>query len=357
MVKTKSNKVLFLYAEITPYLIGCVKNFVRSYPKIQLNIVCKKVFSNLELKELDFEIVLKENFKSQDDFFKYVTDFDPNLIIVSGRMDKDYLSVSKKYKKKINVVTVQDTMFSLSFKQLIKTLFSRVLYHRYFNSFWGVGIMQTRFAKSIGYKEKNIKTGFYVADEIFFKNKREINFKGVNNFNFLYVGRLVKEKNIIKAAKVIEQINLNNKSQHKLILIGQGYLLQKLKKFNCIKYLGLKTQYEIIQIVENSHAFILPSRYEPWGVVVHEMTAVGMPVLVSNKSGSSYDLVIDGYNGFKFNPNSFKSMYNSIMKFIDLDSNAKTSLSKNSTIISNHINHKNWNKIILSYLDNNDYRN
>ena len=96
MVKTKSNKVLFLYAEITPYLIGCVKNFVRSYPKIQLNIVCKKVFSNLELKELDFEIVLKENFKSQDDFFKYVTDFDPNLIIVSGRMDKDYISVSKK---------------------------------------------------------------------------------------------------------------------------------------------------------------------------------------------------------------------------------------------------------------------
>ena len=196
-----------------------------------------------------------------------------------------------------------------------------------------------------------------MADEIFFKNKREIKFEGVKNFNFLYVGRLVKEKNIIKAAKVIDKINLKSKSQHKLLLIGEGYLLSKLKKYNCIKYLGLKTQSEIIKIVDNSHAFILPSIYEPWGVVVHEMTAIGMPVIVSNKSGSSYDLVIDGYNGFKFNPNNFKSIYNSIVKFINLDNKAKASLSKNSIKISNQINHKSWNQTILSYLEKNENRN
>lgn len=356
-MKTKSNKILFLYAEITPYLIGCLKNLVISYPKIHLNVVCKKIFSNLELKELDFKILLKDNFKSKDDFFEYVTDFDPNLLIVSGRMDQDYLSISRKYKNKINVVTVQDTMFSFSFKQFIKTLFSNSLYHKYFNNFWGVGTMQSKFAKSIGFKENNIKTGFYVADEIFFKNKREIKFEGVKNFNFLYVGRLVKEKNIIKAAKVIDKINLKSKSQHKLLLIGEGYLLSKLKKYNCIKYLGLKTQSEIIKIVDNSHAFILPSIYEPWGVVVHEMTAIGMPVIVSNKSGSSYDLVIDGYNGFKFNPNNFKSIYNSIVKFINLDNKARASLSKNSIKISNQINHKSWNQTILSYLEKNENRN
>ena len=120
-MKTKSNKILFLYAEITPYLIGCLKNLVISYPKIHLNVVCKKIFSNLELKELDFKILLKDNFKSKDDFFEYVTDFDPNLLIVSGRMDQDYLSISRKYKNKINVVTVQDTMFSFSFKQFINS--------------------------------------------------------------------------------------------------------------------------------------------------------------------------------------------------------------------------------------------
>ena len=87
------------------------------------------------------------------------------------------------------------------------------------------------------------------------------------------------------------------------------------------------------------------------------MTAIGMPVIVSNKSGSSYDLVIDGYNGFKFNPNNFKSIYNSIVKFINLDNNAKASLSKNSIKISNQINHKIWNQTILSYLEKNENRN
>ena len=165
--------------------------------------------------------------------------------------------------------------------------------------------------------QKPMEVLFEGADTNIYKKTKEFNvelndqLKSIEEpFNFLYVGRLVKEKNIIKAAKVIDKINLKSKSQHKLLLIGEGYLLSKLKKYNCIKYLGLKTQSEIIKIVDNSHAFILPSIYEPWGVVVHEMTAIGMPVIVSNKSGSSYDLVIDGYNGFKFNPNNFKSIYN-----------------------------------------------
>lgn len=47
---------------------------------------------------------------------------------------------------------------------------------------------------------------------------------------------------------------------------------------------------------------ILPSYHEPWGLVVNEAMAAGLPVIVSNECGSSLDLVRDGENGYVLSP-------------------------------------------------------
>jgi glycosyltransferase involved in cell wall biosynthesis len=49
-------------------------------------------------------------------------------------------------------------------------------------------------------------------------------------------------------------------------------------------------------------AFILPSLYEEWGLVVNEAMACGVPVIVSTKVGAGFDLVQDDVNGFHFDP-------------------------------------------------------
>ncbi|MFM6079283.1 MAG: glycosyltransferase, partial [Dolichospermum sp.] len=46
--------------------------------------------------------------------------------------------------------------------------------------------------------------------------------------------------------------------------------------------------------------FILPSDYEPFGVVVNEAMLCGSPVIVSDKVGAAYDLVRHGENGFVY---------------------------------------------------------
>jgi 1,2-diacylglycerol 3-alpha-glucosyltransferase len=51
-------------------------------------------------------------------------------------------------------------------------------------------------------------------------------------------------------------------------------------------------------------AFVHASRSEPWGLVVNEAMASGLPVLVSNACGCAPDLVRDGQNGFLFDPAS-----------------------------------------------------
>lgn len=51
-------------------------------------------------------------------------------------------------------------------------------------------------------------------------------------------------------------------------------------------------------------AFIHPAKAEPWGLVLNEAAASGLPVLSSRTVGSAYELVEDGRNGLLFDPDS-----------------------------------------------------
>ncbi len=63
-----------------------------------------------------------------------------------------------------------------------------------------------------------------------------------------------------------------------------------------------------MQLARQSGAFILPSRYEPWGVVVHEFATAGLPLLLSEHVGARPQFLIDGLNGYTFYQDSAKDL-------------------------------------------------
>jgi glycosyltransferase involved in cell wall biosynthesis len=61
---------------------------------------------------------------------------------------------------------------------------------------------------------------------------------------------------------------------------------------------GGQTEETLAQCYVDADIFALLSRHEPWGVVVNEAAASGLPLVLSDRVGAAYDLLRDGENGF-----------------------------------------------------------
>ncbi len=53
----------------------------------------------------------------------------------------------------------------------------------------------------------------------------------------------------------------------------------------------------IVERYAVADVFALLSRHEPWGVVVNEAAACGLPLVLSDRVGAAFDLLEDGRNG------------------------------------------------------------
>jgi len=62
-------------------------------------------------------------------------------------------------------------------------------------------------------------------------------------------------------------------------------------------FAGFRNQRELPAFYEAADVFVLPSRREPWGLVVNEAMNAGRAIVVSDRVGSGPDLVKPGENG------------------------------------------------------------
>jgi len=111
---------------------------------------------------------------------------------------------------------------------------------------------------------------------------------------YLYVGRLVKYKQVDLLIKVF------NKLGQKLIIAGTGREEKDLKKMASrnISFLGLVSDSELISLYQNARAVIFPQR-EDFGLVPLEAQACGTPVIAYAKGGA-LETIKDKQSGLFF---------------------------------------------------------
>lgn len=108
--------------------------------------------------------------------------------------------------------------------------------------------------------------------------------------NFLYVGRLIPVKNLRLLVEVF-----NGMPDLNLTIIGEGDQADELKAIahDNIKFLGYVNNKDLPSYYRSHDVFILPSKSEPWGLVVEEALNNGLPIIVSDHVGC-YDSFVKG---------------------------------------------------------------
>jgi glycosyltransferase involved in cell wall biosynthesis len=72
----------------------------------------------------------------------------------------------------------------------------------------------------------------------------------------------------------------------------------------------------LIQEYQSADLFILPSRFDTYGVVAHEAACCGLPLLLSKYAGSSSNLILEGENGFVVDPYDREDFSEKISKIL-----------------------------------------
>lgn len=124
-----------------------------------------------------------------------------------------------------------------------------------------------------------------------------------DQIQILTVASLIERKGIIYAIKAV--INLINKYNNIVYnIIGNGPMEKELKQFvakygaeSRIRFLNFMTHDKILDHMNKSDIFVLPSWNEAFGVVYIEAMSFKVPIIGSKEEGIS-DIIIDGENGY-----------------------------------------------------------
>jgi glycosyltransferase involved in cell wall biosynthesis len=130
---------------------------------------------------------------------------------------------------------------------------------------------------------------------------------GLPDQHFLFVGAFEPWKNVSLLVDCYAAYRRGG-GHWGLVLIGVGSQLESLQakamqaQIPDIVFTGMKKYQEIPKYYGLATCMLLPSLSEPWGLVINEAEAAGLPILVSNKCGCAPELVHRGINGYIFEP-------------------------------------------------------
>src|SRR5262249_1714167 len=88
----------------------------------------------------------------------------------------------------------------------------------------------------------------------------------------------------------------------RLVLVGEGpehEPREPLRASLCVRAVfgGSRAWEQVLEAYVAADVFALLSWFEPWGVVVNEAAACGLPLVLSDRVGAAHDLLRDGDNG------------------------------------------------------------
>lgn len=138
----------------------------------------------------------------------------------------------------------------------------------------------------------------------------------------LYFGRLEYEKGVHDAIAALPRIRRRHPGTT-LTVAGDGTQLdwlvdqaRKHKVLKAVRFVGEVDHEELLRLLHRADAAVLPSHYEPFGIVALEAAAAGAPLVATNVGGLG-EAVIDGMTGLSCSPRDVAALASAVCAALD----------------------------------------
>jgi glycosyltransferase involved in cell wall biosynthesis len=227
--------------------------------------------------------------------------------IIFGGLDSFVLWAAAFYSPvSKNGMLIESSIFESTTKG-IKAFIKRLFIKR-ISTIYASGAAQKKLALELNYtNEIRITGGVGIANYI--ETPSYVAKNAVKNF--IFVGRLSEEKNL----KLLVDV-FNEFENLKLNIVGYGPQLDYLKSIanKNIELHGSMANNKLNDFYQQNDVFILPSKSEPWGLVVEEALNNGLPVILSDRVGCHPEIIKNDKNGIVFNLDDYNGLKKSIIK-------------------------------------------
>lgn len=224
-----------------------------------------------------------------------------------------------------------------------KEAVKRIIVKCLFDGAFVAGKRSALYVKKLGISEKFIWRGVDVVDNNHFAvaNKKWMPpDKFPENF-FITVARLSEEKNLSRLLLAFKQYR-HSGGHWGLVIAGAGPLEKELKESvpdnltTFIHWHGWANYNKLPSLYHGASCLVMPSISEPWGLVVNEAMAAGLPVLLSEKCGCLPEFCHAGINGYEFDPMDIDQLSALMLKMSSKQVDQKAMGNESKNIIKNY---------------------
>lgn len=335
-------KILLLHTCLSAYLSACLQEF-----KQQANVETL-IYAWPNQLEAPFEsslfdglgqILNRFHYKDQQ-ILDQVLRFQPNAVLVSGWRDKGYVKICRHLKAKcIPVIAGCDTQWQGTLRQHLASWLAPAYVQKFIDVLWVTGERQRYLAQALGYSGNHCWDGYYACNWPAFA--RTSSSETTESPFFLYVGRYAPEKGLDTLATAYKAYTSRVSNPWRLVCAGAGPLRETLLAAGA-EDRGFVQPQDLPALMRNASAFVLPSYFEPWGVVVQEAAASSLPLILSDACGSAAHLLRPYFNGFIFPAGSTSGLTKALRELHRLEPERRLAFGRASYDLSKQYTPERW---------------
>lgn len=291
----------------------------------KINYIYSKCFNKMD--RINFKL---KNRKIYSDLNKKINLEDVDVVHAHSLFVNGYVAYKLKRDKNIDyVVAVRNTDVNTFFKKMIhlrklgveilKNAKKIVFISSRYKEFVIDKYIPEDFKEEIRQKSIVLPNGI---DKFWFENMH-LEPKSIkkDSVKLIYVGKLDKNKNTKTSIEVVNRLNQMGYNTT-LDIVGDGPEFSELKELeNKAEYKdkitlhGFMDKEDIINLYRKSDIFIMPSKYETFGLVYIEAITQGLPVIYTRNQG--FDGYFDeGTVGYSVKYNDVEEITDSILKIL-----------------------------------------